>query len=105
MRRLPWALALLLFVVSPAGAATPPVKVEVLGIQGPHEKNVRASLSNNDKDHRKDATEAELRHLHSRAEEEIRRALQPYGYYRPFIRSELLTENKSWTARYEIEPG
>ena len=107
MRRLPWALALLLVLLSPsrAGAATRSVKVEVLGIEGALEKNARAALSINDKDRRKDATDAELRHLHSRGEEEIRRALQPYGYYRPFIRSELLTEADTWTARYEVEPG
>ena len=103
MRRFAWALALLLLEVSPARAATP-VQVEVLGVEGALRKNVLASLSIHDKSHRKNATDAELRHLHSRAEEEIRRALQPYGYYRPFIRSELLT-GKTWTARYEITPG
>jgi translocation and assembly module TamA len=104
MRRLGWGLALLLIAASPAGAATPPVSVEVLGIEGALEKNVRAMLSINQKDRRKNATEAELRHLHSRAEEEIRRALQPFGYYRPFLRSELLTGER-WTARYEVETG
>ena len=104
MRRLAWALPLLWVVASPVNAATPSVKVEVLGVEGALLKNVRAGLSINQKDRRKDATEAELRHLHSRAEEEIRRALQPYGYYRPFVRSELVT-GKSWIAQYEIQPG
>lgn len=75
------------------------------GIEGEPRENVLAYLSIAVKERRENATEAELRHLYSRGEEEIRRALQPFGYYRPFIRSELLTEGERWTARYEIVPG
>ena len=80
------------------------VKVEVIGVAGALRKNVLASLSIAHKKDRKNASEAELRHLHSRADEEIGRALQPFGYYRPFIHSELTT-GKQWVARYQIEPG
>src|SRR6185503_8490507 len=80
------------------------VKVEVVGVAGALRKNVLASLSIAHKKDRKNASEAELRHLHSRADEEIGRALQPFGYYRPFIHSELTT-GKQWVARYQIEPG
>ena len=91
----------------PAPAAKPApikVKVEVLGVTGVLRKNVLASLSIAHKKDRKKATEGELRHLHSKADEEIGRALQPFGYYRPFIHSELQT-GKTWIARYQIEPG
>ncbi|HEU5311975.1 MAG TPA: POTRA domain-containing protein, partial [Candidatus Eisenbacteria bacterium] len=80
------------------------VKVEVLGVTGVLRKNVIASLSIAHKKDRKNSTEGELRHLHARADEEIGRALQPFGYYRPFIHSELTT-GKAWVARYQIEPG
>jgi translocation and assembly module TamA len=88
----------------PAKRASIKVKVEVLGVTGVLRKNVLASLSIAHKKDRKNATEGELRHLHSRADEEIGRALQPFGYYRPFIHSELTT-GKRWVARYQIEPG
>jgi len=89
-----------------ANAKRAPVKVrvEVVGVTGALRKNVLASLSIAHKKDRKNASEAELRHLHTRADEEIGRALQPFGYYRPFIHSELTT-GKQWVARYQIEPG
>ena len=80
------------------------VKVEVVGVTGVLRKNVLSSLSIAHKKDRKNASEAELRHLHSRADDEIGRALQPFGYYRPFIHSELTT-GKQWAAHYQIEPG
>jgi len=96
--------ALLIAVPATSHAKTPSVKVEVLGLSGALKKNVRASLSIADKRQRKDASDETLRHLHARAEEEIRRALQPFGYYRPVVQSELQT-GSSWIARYRIEPG
>lgn len=110
--------ALLLLLPIPSRAATTPadsaaaapkrkapsVKVEVLGLSGALKRNVLASLSIADKKQRKNANEEVLRHLHARADEEIRRAIQPFGYYRPIVQSELVT-GKSWTARYTVEAG
>src|SRR5688572_32457963 len=75
-----------------AAPKSPAVKVEVLGVKGALRKNVLTSLTLADKSRRKNATEEELRVMHARAEDEIRRALQPYGYYRPIVRSESVTE-------------
>ena len=86
------------------GATRPSIRVEVVGVQGVLRKNVLASLSIANKKKRRHATDAELRHLHARAEDEIHRALQPFGYYRPFIHAELQTDHQ-WVARYEIQPG
>jgi translocation and assembly module TamA len=110
--------ALLLLLPLPVRAATTPadsaaasskskapsVKVEVLGLSGALKRNVLASLSIADKKQRKGANGEVIRHLHARADEEIRRAIQPYGYYRPVIQSELVTGNR-WTARYTVEAG
>lgn len=49
--------------------------------------------------------ESRLRWLHASAEEEIRRALQPYGYYEPEIKSQLTQTEQGWVARYQIKPG
>jgi len=88
----------------PSAVSHPSVRVEVTGVEGALRTNVLASMSIANKKKRKKATDAELRHLHSRAEDEIRRALQPFGYYRPFVHAELVT-GRQWIARYEIEPG
>ena len=53
----------------------------------------------------KELTAARLRQFHSRAPEEIARALEPFGYYRPEVRSTLEQDGTEWTARYEIDPG
>ena len=97
-------LALLAIPFRPANAATRSLKVEVLGVSGALKQNVLLSLSIADKKRRKNATDEELRRLHARADDEIHRALQPYGYYRPTIQSQLLTDG-SWTAHYQIDPG
>lgn len=52
-----------------------------------------------------EVTPARLRQLHARAPEEIARALEPFGYYRPRVRSELTHQGGDWTARYRVEPG
>lgn len=100
----PLCLALLVLVPSVGAAQTPSVTIEVLGVDGALKDNVEIGLSIADKNRRKGATPKEVRRLHARAEEEIRRALQPFGYYRPFIQAELITEKK-WIARYQIDPG
>jgi translocation and assembly module TamA len=52
-----------------------------------------------------DATPARVRRAHRIAPDEIRKALQPFGYYRPAIEGELAGERGDWRARYRIEPG
>ncbi|MGD8867244.1 MAG: POTRA domain-containing protein, partial [Gemmatimonadales bacterium] len=48
---------------------------------------------------------ARIRRLHEHAPDEIRRALQPFGYYRAKVQSELVTAGKPWVARYTIDLG
>lgn len=43
--------------------------------------------------------------LYDRAPDQIRRALQPFGYYQPAIQSSLDTEGSPWVAAFEIDPG
>lgn len=51
-------------------------------------------------------SESRLRWVHREAEEEIRQALQPYGYYQPTIETSLKqTGPQSWVARYQIDRG
>ncbi len=50
-------------------------------------------------------TERMIQRLHRKAPEEIRQALQPYGYYEPDITSSLEKLNGIWQAKYQIDRG
>lgn len=46
-----------------------------------------------------------VRRLHRRAEQDIRQALMPFGYYQPLIESELQLKGSEYRARYRVDPG
>jgi translocation and assembly module TamA len=69
-------------------------------------QNVLSALSiEQAADKEKNVTEARVRSLHGKAPEEIRKALQPFGYYRPTIDARLTREESDWVATYRIDPG
>ncbi len=49
--------------------------------------------------------EAAIRRLHRQADNEIRQALQPFGYYTPVIDARLEKTDGVWRAVYAIDPG
>jgi translocation and assembly module TamA len=91
----------------PLSAAETPTKLEVavVGVKGPVLENVLANLSvEKHKDH-PHLTTALIRRLHRRADDEIRKALQPFGYYRPTIDPELKQREGVWLAKYSVDAG
>ena len=52
-----------------------------------------------------EVSEVSLRRLHREAPAEIRKALQPFGYYSPTIKSSLERTDQRWLASYRIDPG
>ena len=97
------ALGLLLgFAPSPARADK--VKIEVDGVRRDLERNIRSllSLAQEDADR---LDEARIRRLHDKAPEEIGEALQPFGYYKPQVRSTLERDGERWVAKYTVEEG
>ncbi len=93
---------LLALIPGPAHAAK--VKVEIDGVKRDLERNIRSLLSLAQEDDDK-LDEARIRRLHAQAPEEIGVALQPFGYYKPQVRSTLEREGERWVARYTIEEG
>ncbi len=81
------------------------VNVQVQGLEPPLKSNVLASLSIEHYKDYGDQPEASIRRLNAEAPKEIRRALQPFGYFSPHIKSHLSHEGDSWTAVYQIDPG
>ena len=99
---------LLSYLCCISASAQPRVDVKLTGIGGELETNVRLYLSiEQQKDHPL-LSAGRIRRLHQKASLEIINALQPYGYYRPQIETQLTQtngDNDYWQAIYSIEPG
>lgn len=94
-------------VATPAATAEAavPLEVEILGITEPLLGNVNARLGillHKDKPQLHDGA---MRRLHHLAEEDIRAALAPFGYYSPLVKGSLVWRDGTWYARYDIHPG
>lgn len=101
-----WLLFMLSCFYSTTLFAQLNLSVEIKGVDSVMEHNVRQFLSiEQQKDHAL-LSEGRLRHLHKKAVEEISKALQPYGYYRPEIKPDLIQlAPNQWQASYVIIPG
>lgn len=93
-----------LVLVSPVPLAAEELRVEISGVSGAVEDNVRAFLRIA-RSADGEPTAARIRRLHEDAPEEIRRALEPFGYYRPTVEGSLERQGETWTARYDVAPG
>jgi translocation and assembly module TamA len=99
---LPAALLGLLFVV-PAHADR--VSVAVEGVEGEVLESVRASIELRQYEDR-DVSAVEVRRLFARAEEQIRQALEPFGYYAADVDGKLARpEPGKYQATFRIKPG
>lgn len=99
-------LILASLLVVPCSFAQTEVDIEIRGIDDELEQNARLFLSlEAQKDHPL-LSDGRVRRLHRRAPEEIAAALQPYGYYRATVESQLVqSESGAWTAIYTVDPG
>ncbi|WP_457673318.1 autotransporter assembly complex protein TamA [Thiolapillus sp.] len=82
------------------------IVVDIQGVEGELLQNIRAYLKIFRKRDDPAVNDLWIRHLHEKAPEEIRKALQPFGYYNPVIEARLeQQEDGSWKAIYRIDPG
>lgn len=90
----------------PTATDSLPVQVRVEGVRGEMRSNVMASLRlAREAREGRALSRGEVDRLHARSPDQIRRALEPFGHYRPEIQAELTTERDSWRATYRIIPG
>ncbi len=84
----------------------PRVKIEIIGIKGRLLKNVKGYLRLLEKSKDPRFSRQWLKFLHQEAPADIRKALEPFGYFTPSIESELkeLGDGR-WKAIYRIDPG
>lgn len=81
------------------------VRVEFSGVDPELEKNIEAYSGIAAAAESGRRSDGHVLRLYERAPEQIAQALEPFGYYRVTVDSELDTEGSRWTARYSIDPG
>ncbi len=102
MRRAALLIAVLLAAGSPAFAG---IDIEIRGVDGEIANNVSAYLSlTRYKD--RDVDPALMDRLRDRIDREVREALQPFGYYRPSVKSTVAQKRKgAWSVTLQIDAG
>ncbi len=117
-----WFFCLLCFNSTGWAIAAEKLNVEVIGVTGDVLQNVEISLSINsaskeqeagllesfsfdDEEEKPPLSESTIKRLHRLAPEEIRQAMQPFGYYEPDIDTQLEKIEGEWQAVYRIVPG
>ncbi len=88
-----------------AVSASVQLEVTVTGISDPLYKNVLARLTILLQKNNERLQASAIRRLHRQAEEDIRAALAPFGYYNPTIKGSLNKKDDVWNAQYAIDQG
>ncbi len=81
------------------------VQVEINGLSDELRQNVEAFLELKRRGKDNTLSDTSVRRLYVRAEENIRQALRPFGYYEPQINSHLTQTDAGWLASFDIDPG
>ncbi|MGH8370599.1 MAG: autotransporter assembly complex protein TamA, partial [Gammaproteobacteria bacterium] len=106
--RTAWCTLLILLLIG-AGTAradsNPQIEVEVQGVSGDLQKNVLAYLSIETYHDNANLTQSLVDRLNARAPEEIRKALEPFGYYDAQVVTDLTATANGWHAKYVVTPG
>jgi translocation and assembly module TamA len=79
--------------------------IEVDGLEKKLKQNVLAYLSVERERQRESLNPARLRLLHNKAEEEIRAALRPFGYFKPKIIPSMVESEQGFKLTYQVDPG
>ena len=96
---------LLVLPATTALAQTARVRVEITGLRDELRRNALTVASISSAAGSGNLPVARIEQLHDRAVDEIALALQPFGHYRPVIRSQLDTTGSPWRARYQVDAG
>jgi len=99
-------IALLLpFCISVQAFGAIHLEVIVNGVEGEIKDNIISYLSIEQQKTHPNLNEARILRLHHKAIGEIKKALQPFGYYEPHINSDLAHDKDEWTVTYNIDVG
>ncbi|MEP4149187.1 MAG: BamA/TamA family outer membrane protein [Halioglobus sp.] len=102
-------LALLVCLVSSINSfGAQQLQVTVNGLEGDIHNNALASLEIVRRSQDAELSSDSITSMHAKADAQIRRALQPFGYYQPAITKDLKeppTSGGSWQATYNVDAG
>lgn len=98
-------LIILLIIAFPAASAQQKLAVVISGVSKEIQENIRAFMSIAQEEGRRGLTGPRVRRLYRKSLEELRIAMQPFGYYGPRVESSLEETAEGWRATYRIEPG
>ena len=103
------ALALAIYLLAGSGLACAEedttLTVTIEGLESRLRDNAAAYLEINQLAGKPVASESRLRWLHQRARDDIRHALEPFGFYKPTIDADLTQTASGWRANYKVDPG
>ncbi len=91
-------------LVAAASASAAQVEITIEGLSDALKDAARANLSLQQYVGR-DVTPAQVRRLYKTGEQEVRKALEPYGYYNPTVDAKLEETPKGFNAVFHVEPG
>ena len=81
------------------------VEVTVEGVSEELLQNVLGFLPLYEFEGKAAPSDARVRYLHRQAEDNIAKALQPFGYYKSQVRKQLTQDDSTWKAVYTVTPG
>lgn len=90
-----------------AAVSSAPKKVRLVfaGVGGELKANIQRAVELKGLIRRDDASDSLVERAYRRAPEQIRLALEPFGYYQPKIESTLVIEKGVYRIRFQITPG
>lgn len=101
-----WIIFSVLFIVGPAFCEQASrIEVSVSGIEDELLDNVRAALTLTRQQQNRQQSEPMTSQDLEKAEEEIRTALEPFGYYSPSIDTNISRDGGNLTVKFQVSPG
>lgn len=98
-------VAFFILLLSEAGFASNNFHYEIKGISGNPLKNAQERLNLLQQSYGSDLTKSDIQDFNKSAPQNIRKALEPYGYFKSEVQSELNHTDSGWLAEYRITPG
>ncbi len=95
----------IVLIAAPVVYAKERLILAISGIEGDALSNVQARLDVEQASYQGELTPRDIENFYRDAPENIKKALEPYGYFNPEITSKLTENHSVWAAQFKIKPG
>lgn len=96
---------LLLIYLNTWAAESPNLRIQIDGIEGPALENVQERLNVLQASFGKTLTDEEVHQFYQEAPSNIRKALEPFAYFKATTKPTLTHDKNGWLAHFTIDPG